>query len=737
MDKLPLVSCIMPTYNRRRFIPHAIRYFQRQEHQNKELIIIDDGTDCIEDLVLNQPGVKYIRLDHKITLGEKLNMACSKASGSIIANWDDDDWYAPHRLKYQVHELNKNNAKVCGINNLLYYDFFNNQAYQYKYPADQHKWLLGSSLCYYRSHWEMNPFKNIDVGMDGLFVWGTAPEYVTELEDTTMSVHMIHDQNISRKQTSGDWWHPFPVNDIEQIMQADLKHYRDYHMATTNKPVVGSANDATVQNNTQKEKNIYACLVHENPDCIIDMVRNLHYNDPSSIILIFNGGTDFELSATLFPFEQFGAVICPVNYPVKHGYLHPFALECMEFALDNFSFSTLTIVDSDQLSVQPGYSSFISNFLSDKSNVGLLSSRPERITAENKDVWTSIKAFEEYDLWKPLLKTFPDGEDKFVHWSFWPSTVFTYDAVKDLVKQFKKNILLKGIMQHTGIWATEEIILPTMVSLLGYDILLNPCCSTFNNYQKSYSTFDLDCAINDPHAFWIHPVAREYDNEIRNRTRLHLNNYIPAKKNTVQKAIDQSLFFPLQVISETKKIEGWLSDAESELLMAFALKACIKFPDAHVVEVGSFHGKATILLGKIAKSISNEIKVYAVDQHDGKLGALGSNLCVFEPSLESFNLNIENADLLDTVISCVCKSIDVKWDSAISLLFIDGLHDYISINDDFQHFSSFVEVYGYVAFHDYADYYPDVQAYVNQLLTSGNYRQVHQADSLIVIQKIS
>ena len=737
MDELPLVSCVMPTYNRRRFIPHAIRYFQRQEHQNKELIIIDDGTDCIEDLVINQPGIKYIRLDHKITLGEKLNMACSNASGSIIANWDDDDWYAPHRLKYQVHELNKNNTRVCGINNLLYYDFFNNQAYQYKYPSDQRKWLLGSSLCYYRSHWENNQFKNINVGMDGLFVWNTSPEDVTELEDTTMSVHMIHDQNISPKQTSGEWWHPYPVKDIEQIMQADLKHYRNYSMAVNDSRMSEFTNSVTIQGNSGKGKNVYACLVHESPDCVIDMVRNLHYNDPSSIILLFNGGADFDLKSTLFPFEQFGAVICPVSYDVKHGYLHTFALECMKFALENFSFDVLTIVDSDQLSVQPDYSSFISSFLSDKSNVGLLSSRPERITAENRDVWTSIKAFEEYDLWKPLLKTFPDGENKFVHWSFWPSTVFTYDAVKDLIKQFKINTRLHDIMQRTRIWATEEIILPTMVSLLGYDILLNPCCNTFNNYQKSYSALDVDCALSDPHVFWMHPVAREYDDEIRNRTRLYLNNYIPAKNDIVHEPVDQSLFFPLQVITEIQKIQGWLSDAECELLMATALKACFKFSGAHVVEIGSFHGKATVLLGKIAKSISDEIKVIAVDQHDGKLGALGSDLCVFEPSFESFKLNIENAGLSDTVISQVGKSVEVKWDKAISLLLIDGLHDYISINDDFRHFSPFVEVNGYVVFHDYADYYPDVQAYVNQLLAKGEYQEVCLAESLIVIQKIS
>ena len=82
----PLVSCIMPTYNRRKFVPHAIRYFLRQEHQNKELIIVDDGTDCIADLIPDHGAIKYIRLTSKITLGEKLNIACSNASGSIIAN---------------------------------------------------------------------------------------------------------------------------------------------------------------------------------------------------------------------------------------------------------------------------------------------------------------------------------------------------------------------------------------------------------------------------------------------------------------------------------------------------------------------------------------------------------------------------------------------------------------------------------------------------------------------------
>ncbi|MDB5148551.1 MAG: glycosyltransferase, partial [Mucilaginibacter sp.] len=89
-DENPLVSCIMPTYNRREFIPHAIHYFLRQDYPNKELIIIDDGTDVIRDIVPDIENIRYYYLDSKITLGAKLNMACDYAQGNILINWDDD-----------------------------------------------------------------------------------------------------------------------------------------------------------------------------------------------------------------------------------------------------------------------------------------------------------------------------------------------------------------------------------------------------------------------------------------------------------------------------------------------------------------------------------------------------------------------------------------------------------------------------------------------------------------------
>src|SRR5690606_21807539 len=49
--ELPLVSCIMPTYNRRAFAPLALEYFRRQTYPDRELIVVDDGSDPVGDVV--------------------------------------------------------------------------------------------------------------------------------------------------------------------------------------------------------------------------------------------------------------------------------------------------------------------------------------------------------------------------------------------------------------------------------------------------------------------------------------------------------------------------------------------------------------------------------------------------------------------------------------------------------------------------------------------------------------
>ena len=51
--QLPMVSVCTPTFNRRPFIPYMIRCFREQDYprDKMEWIIVDDGTDPIEDLI--------------------------------------------------------------------------------------------------------------------------------------------------------------------------------------------------------------------------------------------------------------------------------------------------------------------------------------------------------------------------------------------------------------------------------------------------------------------------------------------------------------------------------------------------------------------------------------------------------------------------------------------------------------------------------------------------------------
>ena len=76
----PRVSVCTPTFNRRPFIKAMIQCFEHQDYPKNciEWIIIDDGTDKIEDLVTHIPQVKYFKYDNKMSLGKKRNLMHEK-----------------------------------------------------------------------------------------------------------------------------------------------------------------------------------------------------------------------------------------------------------------------------------------------------------------------------------------------------------------------------------------------------------------------------------------------------------------------------------------------------------------------------------------------------------------------------------------------------------------------------------------------------------------------------------
>jgi glycosyltransferase involved in cell wall biosynthesis len=226
----------MPTADRRRFVPDAIRYFLAQDYAEKELVIVDDGADSVADLVPDDPRIRYFRNERRQPVGAKRNFACRAARGEVLVHWDDDDWSAPWRLRYQIEQLQAAGADICGLNRIWFYARQEKRAWEYVYPARQKPWVYGASLCYTREFWQKHPFSEIRVGEDTRFVWADAKARVHALADSRFLVALIHEKNTSRKRTADSRYQPRDVAEIERLLGQEAAGFFPPNVPIVRKP---------------------------------------------------------------------------------------------------------------------------------------------------------------------------------------------------------------------------------------------------------------------------------------------------------------------------------------------------------------------------------------------------------------------------------------------------------------------------------------------------------------------
>jgi glycosyltransferase involved in cell wall biosynthesis len=120
MSENPLVSIVMPTYNRAGLILETIQSVVRQSYLNWELIIVDDGSDDETESVIKlvaSDKIKYHRIPHSGLLGKVRNVGIEKSSGQYIAFLDSDDLWRKDKLEFQLSLFNKYlNCKFCFSN---------------------------------------------------------------------------------------------------------------------------------------------------------------------------------------------------------------------------------------------------------------------------------------------------------------------------------------------------------------------------------------------------------------------------------------------------------------------------------------------------------------------------------------------------------------------------------------------------------------------------------------------
>ena len=189
------------------------------------------------------------------------------------------------------------------------------------------------------------------------------------------------------------------------------------------------------------------------------------------------------------------------------------------------------------------------------------------------------------------------------------------------------------------------------------------------------------------------------------------------------------------ILARMQRIEGWLDEDEAELLIRAAVAALTTLPAPHaLLEVGSYCGRSTVVLGSVVKALEPHARLYAIDPHQGKVGASDQGIYLTPPTLEKLERNLAGAGLTGVVTIIPKHSWEVEWDQPISLLFIDGLHDYANVARDFHHFAPRLRPGAYVAFHDYGEDYPQVTTFVDELLRTGLVAQAGRTGSMMVVR---
>ncbi len=108
----PLISIIIPTFNRALIISDTINSILLQSYTNWECIIVDDGsTDNTEQVVLTfskkNPSIRFFKRPSHLVKGPNScrNYGFSKSNGTIINWFDSDDLYLPNAFQNIVNQF--------------------------------------------------------------------------------------------------------------------------------------------------------------------------------------------------------------------------------------------------------------------------------------------------------------------------------------------------------------------------------------------------------------------------------------------------------------------------------------------------------------------------------------------------------------------------------------------------------------------------------------------------------
>ena len=122
MDReTPLVSVVIPTYNRALTISPAIDSALNQTYKNIEIIVVDDGStdNTKEALKPYEQKITYIPQANS-GVSSARNIGIQRAAGEYVAFLDSDDLWYPQKLEKQIEAIQKNQEYALCLTNIEY-----------------------------------------------------------------------------------------------------------------------------------------------------------------------------------------------------------------------------------------------------------------------------------------------------------------------------------------------------------------------------------------------------------------------------------------------------------------------------------------------------------------------------------------------------------------------------------------------------------------------------------------
>ncbi len=193
----PSVSVITPSFGRPALLERQYAIVTAQSVQDFEWLILDDSPEPAKFFTqLSDPRVRYHHQAERQLVSAKRNWLCARAAAPVIAQFDDDDYYAPDYLATMLARLRQSGADITKLSGwfvwsaqlkrLGWWDTANTLGLHFTFGPEpvlhavfnktapdnmRNNWLgYGFSYVFRKAMWEKTPFPAVEYASDYGFV---------------------------------------------------------------------------------------------------------------------------------------------------------------------------------------------------------------------------------------------------------------------------------------------------------------------------------------------------------------------------------------------------------------------------------------------------------------------------------------------------------------------------------------------------------------------------------------